>query len=167
MRFYGTMLITGAMAASATVAPVGRAGAQITTRGQPTAAFAVADFAKLRWLEGSWTGTADSARAIFERFHIVDDTTIDITYFTDSTFAHETGTGRLYLSVGHIYHTMGPRRWGATHIDDGNVYFVPQSNAQNSLAWNHRSNDEWTATLRAGFVGRDRLTVYHMRRARR
>ena len=43
------------------------------------------------------------------------------------------GTGRLYLSVGHIYHTMGPGRWGATHVDEKGAYFVPQMNAHNTF----------------------------------
>ena len=154
------------LAAAAVMASPRRSAAQMSARGQPTTAFAVADFAKLRWLEGAWAGKATGARDFFERCHFVSDTSIEITYYTDSTFAHEAGSGRLYLSVGRIFHTMGPGRWGATHVDDDGAYFVPQENAPNSLAWSHRSNDEWTATLRAGFVGRERVTVYHMRRAR-
>jgi hypothetical protein len=146
------------------LSPLQRSEAQASSRGQPTTAFAVADFSKLRWLEGSWAGTAADARDVFERCHFVNDTTVDITYFADSTFTHETGTGRLYLSVGRIYHTMGPNRWGATHVDSRSVYLVPQANVQSSLSWTRQSNDEWTATLRAGFVGRERVTVYHMRR---
>jgi hypothetical protein len=96
----------------------------------------------------------------------VDDSTMEIRYFSDSTFGHETNTGRLYLSVGHIYHTMGPDRWGATHVDEKGVYFVPQTNVHNTFVWNRDSNDEWTATLRSGFVGQGRVTVYHMKRAR-
>lgn len=134
-------------------------------RGQPRTAFAVSDFAKLRFVEGTWTGTAPGERTYYERCRFADDTTVEITYYADSTFTHETGTGRLYLSVGRIFHTMGPQRWGATHVDDDGVYFVPQSNAQNTFAWSRDSKDEWTATLRSGFGGHDRVTVYKMRRA--
>jgi hypothetical protein len=163
MTGHKRILIGLALAASAAHA----ATAQPSTRGQPKTPFAVSDFAKLRWLEGSWAGTSDGGRSIFERCRFVDDTTIDITYYTDSAFTHETGNGRLYLSVGRVFHTMGPGRWGATNIDAGGAYFVPQSNTQSSLAWSRQSNDEWTATMRSGFVGRDRITVYHMRRAQR
>ena len=159
------MLIGIGVAASAVFTPLQQSAAQASTRGQPTTAFAVADFARLRWLEGSWAGTVAGGRSIFERCHVVNDSTIEITYYADSAFAHETSRGRLYLSVGHIYHTMGPDRWGATHVDDEGAYFVPQTNAPNSLSWSRQSNDQWTATLRAGFVGRDRVMVYHMRRA--
>ena len=156
------MLIGIALAASS----VRAASAQVSTRGQPKTPFAVADFAKLRWLEGAWAGTSDSSRAFFERLHFADDTTIDITYYTDAAFSHEVGTGRIYLSVGRVFHTMGPDRWGATYIDQNGVHFVPQVNTQSSLSWSKQSNDEWTVTMRSGFVGRDRLTIYRMRRVR-
>lgn len=166
MRRCMKMLITASLACSAAASAPAVAAAQASSRGQPTAAFGVVDFAKLRWIEGAWAGTAAGARDFYERCRFVNDTTIEIKYYSDSTFAHETGTGRLYLSVGRIYHTMGPGRWGATHVDDGGVYFVPQVNAHNTYVWNHQSNDEWTATLRSGFAGQDRVTVYKMRRAR-
>lgn len=142
------------------------AAAQVSTRGQPKSPFSVADFAKFRWLAGSWAGTAPDSRDIFARYRVVDDSTMDIAYYTDSTFASETGTGRLYLSVGRIFHTMGPQRWGATHVDEKGAYFVPQTNAHNTYAWAFQSKNEWTATLRTGFVGQDRVTIYHMRRTR-
>ena len=143
-----------------------RASAQ-TSRGQPKTPYAIGDFAKLRWLEGSWSGTTDgSARDFSERCRLVNDTTMEITFYADSAFAHETVSGRVYLSVGRIFHTMGPDRWGATNVDDNGAYFVPQTNTQSSLMWKRVSNDEWTATLRSGFLGREHVTVYRMRRAR-
>jgi hypothetical protein len=134
-------------------------------RGQPRTAFAVSDFAKLRWIEGSWTGTSPGERNHYERCRFINDTTVEITFYGDSAFTQETGSGRLYLSVGRIFHTMGSAQWGATHVDDDGVYFVPQTNAQNTFAWSRQSKDEWTATLRSGFAGRDRVIVYKMRRA--
>ena len=162
----GTLVGIG-LTISAVLLPRQDAAAQASSRGQPRTAFAVSDLAKLRWLEGSWAGTAPDARDIYERVHFVNDSTAEITYFTDSAFEHETGRGRLYLSVGRIYHTMGPGRWGATNVDGHGVYFVPQDNTQSSVMWSRQSNDEWTATIRAGFIGRDRETVYHMRRVAR
>lgn len=160
-----TLMVVG-LASLGSLAPSHVVAAQVSNRGQPTAAFGVADFAKLRWLEGSWAGSAPGERGFFERCRVVDDTTMEIRYFGDSAFEHETSTGRLYLSVGRIYHTMGPGRWGATHVDEKGVYFVPQTNAQNTFVWNRDSNDEWTSTLRSGFVGQGRVTVYHMKRTR-
>jgi hypothetical protein len=167
MRWCSRSFVGIGLTISAAVVPWRDVGAQGSSRGQPRTAFAVTDLAKLRWLEGSWAGTAPDARDVYEHIHFVNDTTAEIAYFADSAFEHETGRGRLYLSVGRIYHTMGPNRWGATNVDARGVYFVPQDNNQSSVMWSRQSNDEWTATLRAGFIGRDRETIYHMRRVNR
>lgn len=166
MRRCLEMLIMTAVAGSTVMAPAG-AAAQASARGQPRTAFAVADFAKLKWLEGNWAGTSAGERDYYEQCRLANDTTIEITFYGDSAFVHESGTGRVYLSVGRIYFTMGPARWGATHVGTDGAYFVPQANAQNtSVAWSRGSKDEWTSTLRSGFAGLDRVTVYKMRRAR-
>ena len=141
--------------------------AQTSQRGQPTTPFAAADLAKLKWLEGAWLGTSPGEESIYERYHFANDSTIEITYFGDSGLARQTGSGRVYLSVGRVYHTFGPGRWGATHVDNDGVYFVPQVNARNTFAWSRQSPDEWTATLRSGVSGHDRVTVYQMKRVQR
>ena len=147
--------------------PIAAAQAQTSQRGQPTTAFATADLAKLRWLEGSWEGTTSGEPAIYERYHFANDSTIEITYYGDPDFARQTGSGRVYLSVGRLYHTFGPGRWGATHIDNDGVFFIPQVNARNTFAWSRESPDTWSATLRSGVSGHDRVTVYQMKRVQR
>ena len=165
-RVASKALLATALATSALAAPLTRGRAQASPRGQPTTPFAAADLAKLRWLEGTWRGSAPGEADIYERYRFLNDSTVEITYFSDSTLMHPTNHGRVYLSVGHIYHTMGPGRWGATHVDADGAYFVPQVNAQNTFAWTHQSPDAWTITLRSGFAGRDRVSVYQMRRTR-
>ncbi len=142
------------------------AHSQASQRGQPKTPFAVADIGKLRWLEGTWKATAPGEREFFERYHFVNDSTIEITYYGDSTFTRETGSGRVYLSVGRVYHTFGPGRWGATTIDTAGVYFVPQVNAHNTFSWSYQSKDAWTATMRSGYSGRERVTIYQLQRVR-
>lgn len=153
------------LAAGAGVVVATVAGAQ-SQRGQPTTPFQASDFAKLHWLEGTWRGTSPGQSTVFERYRFVNDSTIEITYFADSTLARETGTGRVYLTVGRIYHTFGPGRWGATRLDQSGVYFIPQVNARNTFAWAYGSPDTWTATLRSGASGRETVTVYEMKRVR-
>jgi hypothetical protein len=46
------------------------------------------------------------------------------------------------------------------------VYFVPQVNAQNSFAWSFQSPNSWTSTMRSGFSGRERMTVYTLERVK-
>src|SRR5215207_164941 len=111
--------------------PSGVAGAQ-SSHGQPKTPFGLPDIGRLRWMEGTWKATAPGEQTYYQRFRFANDSTIEISYFNDSTFSRETGTGRVYLSVGRIYHTFGPGRWGAMTIDTSGVYFVPQVNAHNT-----------------------------------
>ena len=152
-----------ALFALVAVAPV---LAQSSQRGQPATPFAVSDFAKLKWLEGTWRGSASGQEPFFERYHFVNDSTIEISYYRDSTLTRESGTGRVYLTVGRIYHTTGPGRWGATRVDTSGIYFIPQVNARNTFAWAYQSADTWTATLRSGATGRETVTVFEMKRLR-
>lgn len=158
------MLPFALLAAAGSLGSSQAAHAQSSQRGQPTTAFAVADLAKLRWVEGTWVGTAPGQRTFYEKYHFSSDSTLDITYFGDSTMARETGTGRVYLSVGRIFYTFGAGQWGASHVDDSGIYFVPQVNAHNTLAWHYLSPTEWTATLRGGMTGKEHVTVSQMRK---
>ena len=163
-----TTLVKSAFCRAALLALVAVAPlvAQSSQRGQPVTPFATSDFAKLKWLEGTWRGSAAGQEPFFERYRFVNDSTIEISYYRDSTLAHESGTGRVYLTVGRIYHTTGPGRWGATRVDSSGIYFIPQVNARNTFAWAFKSADTWTATLRSGATGRETVTVFEMKRLR-
>ena len=140
------------------------ASAQNNQRGQPKTPIAPADFAKLKWMAGAWKGTAPDETALFERIRFTNDSTIDITYFADSLTGRQTGAAKVNLSVGRVYLTLGPGRWGATRVDEGGAYFVPQVNAHNTYSWVYQSNDAWTATMRTGMGGIDRSTTFKMQR---
>jgi hypothetical protein len=155
--------MSAVFAAGVAILSAGTARAQ-SQRGQPRTPFATSDFGKLRWLEGTWRGTAAGHEPFYERYHFVNDSTAQITYFSDSTLSRPTGEGRVYLTVGRIYHTFGPGRWGATHVDSSGVFFIPQVNAHNTFAWRQDTPDTWTATLRTGLSGHSRVTVYTMTR---
>lgn len=153
--------VLGGIAVMPTLARAQRTRSQ---RGQPRTPFGLADFARFHWLEGAWVATAPGERTFYERWHFTSDSTVEITYYADSTLSRATGNGRVYLTVGRVYQTFGPNRWGATHIDSAGAYFIPQVNAHNSFEWTFQSPDAWTATMRSGFTGHDRVTVYQMRR---
>src|SRR5882672_1067195 len=91
-----TMVALAALFATFHSAP---AGAQLQ-RGMPTTPFSTSDFSKLHWLEGTWQGTSPGEATVVQRIRFTSDSTIDITYYADSTRGRETGTGRVYLSVG-------------------------------------------------------------------
>ena len=73
----------------------------------------------------------------------------------------------MYLSVGRIYHTFGPARWGATNVDRSGVYFVPQVNAHNTFAWSTVDRCMDSHSRNPGMSGRERVTVYQMQRVER
>jgi hypothetical protein len=162
-RIINRAAMSAVIVAGAAILSAGTAHAQ-SQRGQPRTPFATSDFGKLRWLEGTWRGTAAGHEPFYERYHFVNDSTAQITYFNDSTLSRPTGEGRVYLTVGRIYHTFGPGRWGATHVDSSDVFFIPQVNAHNTFAWRRETPDTWTATLRTGLSGHSRVTVYSMTR---
>lgn len=141
--------------------------AQTTQRGLPKTPFSASDFSRLRWLEGAWVGTSPDETPMFERYHFSNDSTIDVAYFADSLTGRQTGTARVNLSVGRVYFVLGPGRWGATRIDSSGVFFVPLVNAHNTYNWAQQSKDSWTSTMRTGMGGRERVTVYQMRRIAR
>lgn len=164
MRLFIRAFQTAALAASCVALAAGVAGAQLARRDQPRTPFAATDFAHLHWLEGSWIGSAPGETPLYERFHFTTDSTAEITFYRDSAFSQAIGTGRVYLTVGRVYHTYGSGRWGATHLDSASVFFIPQLNAHNTFEWSYQSADEWTSTLRSGAAGHEHVTVYHMRR---
>jgi hypothetical protein len=163
MRIPIRILVIAAIAV-ATATHARDVGAQVSQKGQPKTPFSTEDFRKLRWIEGRWKATSPGEQTYYERCKFVNDSTIEITYYGDSAFARETGSGRVYLSVGRVYHTFGPGRWGATSVDANGIYFIPQDNAHNTFAWNHSSADAWTATIRSGYSGRERVTVFQLER---
>jgi hypothetical protein len=141
--------------------PLGAQG----SRAVPRTPYSSADLSKLKWLEGTWVGTSTEEAATYQRIHFADDSTIVITYYRDPSFTQETGTGRLYVSVGRIYHTFGSNRWVATRVDTDGIYLVPQtSTANNNFAWSYQSPDTWTTTMRTGAGGHERVIVYSMKR---
>jgi hypothetical protein len=161
------LLFSFAVAAAVPLPRLASAQSTSSQRGQPKTPFAVADLAKLHWLEGSWAGVASDESPVYARYHFANDSTMEISYYRDSTFSQESGTGRVYLTVGRIYQTFGSGRWGATNVDSSGVFFIPQVNAHNTFAWSYQSADEWTLTQRTGLSGRERVTVYKMRRVKR
>ena len=154
-------LAQGAIGVFALVATSRLALAQ---RGWPTSPFQVSDFKKLHWIEGRWRGSAPGQASFYEQYRFVNDSTLEIIYYGDSSFTSSSGRGRVYLTVGRIYHATGPSLWGASRLDTAGVFFIPQKNASNSVSWSFHSPDQWTATLRSSATGHEQVTIYQMQR---
>jgi hypothetical protein len=157
------MLASAAALAIALPATAVRVGAQ-GAHAQPRTPYGTVDLAKIKWLQGKWEGASTDEPVTYQKISFANDSTVEIAYYRDPSFTQESGNGRLYLSVGRVYHTMGSNRWVATHLDSDGVFLVPQAGARNNFSWSYLTPDTWTSTMRTGVGGHERLIVYNMRR---
>jgi hypothetical protein len=104
------------------------------------------DFQTLRWLEGDWRGTGGQ-EPFFEGYELLNDSTIRIRYYADSTRSMESGTGSVYYSEGTIYHEADGASWVVDQLDSAGVHFAPHEGARNSFRWTRLSPDTWEAVL--------------------
>jgi hypothetical protein len=70
------------------------------------------DFQKLRWLEGTWRGSDGRQNVFYERYLLVNDTTIEIQYFgKDQTLSQIKRKGSVSFSNGAILHRDESGGW--------------------------------------------------------
>lgn len=139
-------------AVAAAPAPRGEAALAAVSREQ---------FAQLRWLEGTWRGTGDGQAPFYERYDVVDDTTILMQSFSDSTLRTTTGESRIVLTGGQVLQREegSDRVSGAARIDATSIDFVPVKRGF-TYSWRRGStSDEWIAS-----IGRSGDRTYTMRR---
>ncbi len=127
----------------------------------PPVSFSVDDFRGLRWLEGNWRGAAPGEPAFHEGYRFVDDSTMVMTYYADSTFTRPTGTATVELRNGRVYHRSGGALWVLTRSDASGLHFSPVERARNRFLWRRESAAVWTASL---FSSSGRAVVYRLTR---
>jgi len=128
---------------------------------EAAAHFAVADFKRLRWLSGKWRGSMPNGGSFHETYRIVDDSTIAMQSFSDSTFRQASDSSAITLRDSIVASEGGSARWVATKLDSTGVRFAPDRGAGNSFTFTRDSTDHWTATL---LWPNGRSVVYRMRR---
>jgi len=136
----------GATADSARVAPPPADPGPIDP--PPVAArLAASDLRALRWIEGAWRGTGDGQAPFYERYRFVDDSTLDVESFADSTLAKATDVTRYALRGGRFANEGSGAQWVAVSRDGSAISFAPVRGARNSFTWRPESRDLWIATL--------------------
>lgn len=155
----------GTLAACAPKGDAGRAGdsaAPAPAAAAPDtvgARLAAADVAALRWLAGTWRGTGDVETPFYERYTFVNDSTIEVLGFTDSTLATANDTTVYSLRDGRFGNHDRPSRYVATRATGDRVEFGPVT-ARNAFVWRRVRDDGWEATIlprtSAGEPGRER-----------
>ena len=109
--------------------------------------FTAAEFARLRWLQGTWRGRLPDGGAFYERYRFVDDSTLAMQAFADSTLTGTTDSARIALRDGTVADEGGAARWVATRLDSTGAAFTPVQGATNAFTWTPQGADRWTATL--------------------
>lgn len=137
-----------------------------TQAAMPVAArMPLADFALLAWLEGTWRGEGVDQPAFYERYGFVDDSTMRVESFPDSTLAAEPERGEVRWRDGLVTTGSGGALWIVTEYDDAMIRFESVAGARNSFVWRRDSDDAWTAVLSWPAAGQlpARERVYHLR----
>ncbi|HEV7838777.1 MAG TPA: hypothetical protein VGO75_11980 [Gemmatimonadaceae bacterium] len=124
----------------------------------------MADFARLGWLVGSWQGRLPDGRSFYERYRMLDDSTIKMRSFKDDTFSKATDSARITLRGGTIT-DEGGARWVATRLDSTGVDFASEHDASNNFTWARVSKNSWKAVLNSiDKKGQAQAVIYPMQR---
>jgi hypothetical protein len=110
--------------------------------------FALLDFQRLRWMNGMWRGFMPDGSRFYERYRVLDDSTMVMHAFPDSTFGTPSDSSRIMLRDGRIINDGGSARWVATRLDSVGVDFAPHFGAPNRFTWARESDTQWSATMR-------------------
>lgn len=131
---------------------------QQQTDPSPPMKVTLAEFKRLKFLEGNWRGTGYKT-PFFEAYRFVNDSTIESSTSNDPTFAKLEPGSKIVFRNGSIYsEDNGRANWAVTRID-GDGYRFTAINRPGFFVWKSVTPKEWTAALGNG-------TVYRMHRAK-
>ena len=118
-------------------------------------------FRDLRWLEGTWRAQMPNGKYFYERYTRVNDSTIRIIHFPDSTLATPGEEEMIALRGGTVRHG----RAVVIRLDAGGVAFAAPPKTTPDFTFTPASAG-WTATIHHGpdQSGAPRQTVYRMQR---
>jgi hypothetical protein len=120
-------------------------------------------FRQLQWITGAWRGSGGEYPAFFEQYELIDDSTLRMRSFADSTLASATDSSTIAWRDG-IVESRSPRStYVARAFTPTSLSFIKRGAAGGGFTFARVSADEWTATLHPAEPGRDPV-VYTMRR---
>jgi hypothetical protein len=131
---------------------------------EPRSDYSLRDFSHLRWLEGSWRGEVPNAGYFYEQYRLLDDSTLAMRGFADSTFTNPNDSADIMFRGGRIIDRSTKAQYAATRVDSSRVDFAPEKADNNHFSWVRESADRWTATLRSA---NGKTIVYPMTRMRK
>ncbi len=123
--------------------------------------FTLEQFQQLRWMNGMWRGFMPDGSRFYERYRVLDDSTMVMHAFPDSTFGTPSDSSRIMLREGRVVNDGGTARWVATRLDTAGVDFTPHFGAPNRFTWARESDTQWSATMRWNDeAGRPQVRTY-------
>lgn len=132
---------------------------------QPAQRTTLAEFRTLSWLTGAWRGSGGSYAAFYEEYRAIDDSTIAMRSFTDSTFRVVSDSSTIAWRNGIVVKRGSGTPAVAIELSGRHVRFRRPGALRGGFTFTRDSADQWTATLHpASPDGRE--TVYVMRRLR-
>ncbi len=156
---YHTLSLVVALSLAPALTPSARAQA-------PLAGVTAAQFHQLEWLEGTWLGSGGAYPAFYEEYRRINDSTVQMRAFSDSTLRTARDSSLIEWRQGAITKSRGGRvQYLAVLLEPDRIRFLPPGTATGGFTFARRSRDEWTATLHPSAPGRPE-TVYTMRRLR-
>jgi hypothetical protein len=127
--------------------------------------FTLADFRSLRWLAGRWQGFQPDGGKFYEEYRVVNDSTLAMFSYPDSTFGRASDSSRVQLRGKTVSNESLSAQWVATRLDSTGADFVPLRGARNSFTWARESATAWNATLRWNDAnGQAQRVVYALHR---
>src|SRR5688572_12211308 len=95
----------------------------------------LAEFQKLRWINGPWRGFMSDGNKFYEWYRFLDDSTIHKTEHADSTFSTPSGESRIMLRNGVVIDSSARSLYVATRLDSTGIDFAPRRGATNTFTW--------------------------------
>ena len=126
----------------------------------------VEQFKQLQWIVGTWRGSGGNYASFFEEYRIIDDSTIAMRSFSDSTLAVATDSSTIELRGGEIRsRSADGSYYDASEFTPTSILFMRPGATTGGHTFFLVSDGEWTATLHPSDP-QGQPTVYTMRRIR-
>ena len=129
----------------------------------PPATVSRDQFKQLEWIAGTWRGSGGAYPAFFEQYRFINDTTILMRSFADSTLRATTDSSVIAWRGGAIRSGSDRSPSVVVEFSPTSVRFMQPGAAAGGYTFTRVSADEWTATLHPTTSG-GQATVYVMRR---
>lgn len=142
------------------------AAAPATTAAVRPAAVSAEQFASLTWLIGDWRGAGGQYPAFFESYRMLNDSTIQMKAWADSTFTVATDSSEIALRAGIVQSSGGGKVQNVlVRMSGDSLDFAKVTGQGGDFVWAKETADRWVAVLGPARAG-DEPTVYRMERAR-